>query len=56
MFDYKEWINEITDYIDQETGTDNIIYGNYIEWDRFREAYGDELLLSEGVNYPGGND
>lgn len=54
MFDYKEWIDEITDYIDQETGTDNIIYGNYIEWDRFREAYGDELLLSEGGKLPWG--
>ena len=39
MFDYKDWQEEILYYLDQETGTDDIIYGNYFECDRFREDY-----------------
>lgn len=54
MFDYKDWQEEILYYLDQETGTDDIIYGNYVEWDRFREDYEEELLAEAGIELPWG--
>ena len=37
-----------------ETGNDDFIYGNYVDWDRFRQEYKNELLDSFGVNLPWG--
>lgn len=54
MFDYKDWQEEILYYLDQETGTDGIIYGNYVEWDRFRKDYEEELLAEAGIELPWG--
>ena len=52
MFDYKNWREEISFYLDQETTTDDIIYGNYVEWDRFRQDYEEELLAEAGLSLP----
>ncbi|KXB47678.1 hypothetical protein HMPREF3188_00446 [Tissierellia bacterium KA00581] len=54
MFDYKDWKEEILNYLDQETGTDDIIYGNYVEWDRFRKDYEEELLAEACIELPWG--
>lgn len=54
MFDYKDWQEEILNFLDQETGTDDIIYGNYVEWDRFRECYEKELLAEVCIELPWG--
>lgn len=54
MFNYKNWKEEILFYLDQETGTDDFIYGNYVEWDRFRQDYEEELLAEAGIELPWG--
>lgn len=56
MFNYKDWIEEINDYVYQNTGSDDIIYGNYIEWDLFRRDYEEELLSSAGFEIPWGKE
>lgn len=56
MFDCKDWQEEILNYLDQETGTDDIIYGNYVEWDRFREDYEEELLADACIKLPWGKN
>lgn len=54
MFDYKEWLEDIENYKYQEIGTDDFIYGNYVEWDRFREDYEENLLAEAGIELPWG--
>lgn len=54
MFDYKEWLDEIREVTDIEEGTDDIIYGNYVDWDRFRIQFENELLINAGFELPWG--
>ena len=56
MFDYKEWLNEIREFTDIETGTDDANYGNFVEWDVFRNEYENELLLRAGFELPWGQE
>ena len=56
MFDYKEWLNEIREFTDTETGTDDANYGNFVEWDVFRNQYENELLLRAGFELPWGQE
>ena len=54
MFNYKDWIEEINYYVYEEIGSDDIIHGNYIEWESFRRDYEEELLSSAGFEIPWG--
>lgn len=54
MFNYKDWIEEIYYYVYEETGSDDAVYGNYVEWDLFRRDYEEDLLSSAGFEIPWG--
>lgn len=56
MFNSKDWQEQLSDYLDQETGTDDITYGNYVEWDRFREDYEEQLLAEACIELPWGKN
>lgn len=52
MFNYKDY--DFENYIDVEEGGDGFIYGNYIDFSRFRQDYEEELLLDAGADIPFG--
>ena len=54
MFNYNDWLEEIYDCLDQEIGSDDIIHGNYVEWDLFRKYNEENLLSSFGLEFPWG--
>lgn len=49
-FCYKDWDIEP----EVEIGNDGLVYGNYVEWDRFRQENEEELLSSFDVHLPWG--
>jgi len=56
-FDYKDF--DLEPYIGIEEGSrgnDGMIYGNYIEWDRFRDENRDELMNYFDVSLPWGEE
>lgn len=54
MFNTKEWDEEIRVFLYQETGSEEEIYRNYIDWGEFREANETELLAAAGIEIPWG--
>jgi len=48
VFDARDWDIEP----EVEMGNDDFIYGNYVEWDKFRNEYEEELLDDFGVKLP----
>lgn len=52
MFDYRDY--DFENYIEVEEGADGFIYGNYIDFPRFRQDCEEELLLDAGVYIPFG--
>lgn len=53
IFDYRDW--DIEPMLD--TGfSDDFIYGNYVEWDRFREENREQLLDAAGAYLPLGEE
>ena len=48
LFDPRDW--EIETEI--EVGNDDFIFGNYVDWNRFRHEKEDELLDFFGVELP----
>ncbi len=47
MFDYRDY--DFENYIEVEEGADGFIYGNYVDFPRFRQDFEEELLLDAGV-------
>lgn len=54
MFNTKEWDEEIRVFLYQEIGSEEETYGNYIDWDEFRQANETELLAAAGIEIPWG--
>lgn len=50
IFDPRDWDIET----EVETGNDDFVFGNYVEWDRFRDENEEELLDYLGVDLPWG--
>ncbi len=50
FFDARDWDIET----EIETGNDDFVYGNYVEWDRFRTEHEDELIDYFGLVLPWG--
>lgn len=48
VFNHRDWDIET----EVETGNDDFVYGNYVEWDRFRNEHEEELLDYFDVNLP----
>lgn len=54
MFSYKDY--DFENYIDVEEGSDGFIYGNYIDFLKFREECEEEILLNAGFDIPFGKN
>ena len=52
MFSYDDY--DFENYIEVEEGGDGFIYGNYVDFPRFRQDCEEELLLDAGVYIPFG--
>ena len=50
IFNLRDWNIET----EVETGNDDFVFGNYVEWDRFRDENEEELLDYLGVDLPWG--
>ncbi|WOO87805.1 hypothetical protein RZE82_02425 [Mollicutes bacterium LVI A0039] len=51
-FNYNEW--DFEHYTHEDVGSDDFIYGNYTNWDEFRCAEEDNILVSLEVKLPWG--
>lgn len=47
LFNYRDY--DFENYIEVEEGADGFIYGNYVDFPRFRQDFEEELLLDAGV-------
>lgn len=54
MFDYKDY--DFENYTLVKEGNDGFVYGNYIDFPRFRQDYEEELLLDAGADIPFGKN
>lgn len=54
MFSFNDY--DFENYILVEEGNDGFVYGNYIDFPRFRQDYEDELLLDAGADIPFGEN
>ena len=52
MFNYRDY--DFENYIEVEEGNDGFIYGNYIDFLRFRQDCEEEILLNAGFDIPFG--
>lgn len=52
MFNYRDY--DFENYIDVEEGGEGFIYGNYVDFQRFRQDCEEELLIDAGANIPFG--
>ncbi|RSJ72840.1 MULTISPECIES: hypothetical protein [Streptococcus] len=51
MFDFNDWKEIVAEYVDTNVGNDDFVYGNFIDWDRFRGEHGDEVLEALGIDF-----
>lgn len=51
MFELNDWIDIVADYIETNVGKDDFVYGNYIDWDSFRNDHGEEVLESLDIDF-----
>ena len=51
MFNFEDWKEIIAEYVDTNVGSDDFIYGNYIDWNSFRIEHGDEILAELGIDF-----
>ncbi len=54
MFSFNDY--DFENYILVEEGNDGFVYGNYIDFPRFRQDYEEELLLDAGADIPFGEN
>lgn len=52
MFEYRDY--DFENYLFVEEGNEDAIYGNYVDFDKFREECEEEILLNAGYDIPFG--